>query len=137
MGQVDAETLFLSIWPRCQTPNWAQGEVEGEEKLLKTTVPGESRTPSWVGMKRGGPNSVGPKFIQFEGIMNTRLGTGFGRGCAGEGPQSLSFTCFYIRLNRSPQPSQVPSTESSSQQRSLGREGLTLPPRASVSWGGI
>lgn len=28
----------------------------------------------------GGPNSVGPKFIQFEGIMNTRLGTGFGRG---------------------------------------------------------
>ena len=42
MGQVDAETLFLGPSGPGARPTGAQGEVEGEEKLSKTTtVPGE------------------------------------------------------------------------------------------------
>ena len=68
-----------SIWPRCQT-NRGLGEVEGEEKLPTTTVQERGSDLKLGGDENGsGPNSVGPKCIQFEGIMNTKLGTGFGR----------------------------------------------------------
>lgn len=60
--------LSSQVWPRCQAGQMLGGGVreEGEEG---------SGTSSWVWMKLGGDsNSVGSEAMQFERIVNTKLG---------------------------------------------------------------